>query len=151
MLDKAQRTLDTARTIAAADPNSAYTLAYEAARHAGTALLAQQGLRPTSRGGHYALERALRGQFGQGFRAFGTMRRRRNELEYPDLPDESAAPMKLDRRSTTHRRSSMRPQSCCRASGCSDHLQNAHSSATPADGYRGDARPGFGHDVTDPG
>jgi hypothetical protein len=91
LLDKAQRTLDTARTIAAADPNSAYTLAYDAARHAGTALLAQQGLRPTSRGGHYALERALRGQFGQGFRAFGTMRRRRNELEYPDLPDESAS------------------------------------------------------------
>jgi hypothetical protein len=91
LLDKAQRTLDTARTVAAADPNSAYTLAYDAARHAGTALLAQQGLRPTSRGGHYALERALRGQFGQGFRAFGTMRRRRNELEYPDLPDETAS------------------------------------------------------------
>jgi hypothetical protein len=91
LLDKAQRTLDTARTIAASDPNSAYTLAYDAARHAGTALLAQQGLRPTSRGGHYALERALKGQFGQGFRAFGTMRRRRNELEYPDLPDETAS------------------------------------------------------------
>jgi hypothetical protein len=90
LLDKAQRTLDTAATIAAADPNSAYTLAYDAARHAGTALLAQQGLRPTSRGGHYAVERALRAQFGQGFRAFGAMRRRRNELEYPDLPDETA-------------------------------------------------------------
>jgi hypothetical protein len=73
LLEKAQRTLDTTRTIAAADPGSAYTLAYDAARHAGTALLAQQGLRPTSRGGHYALERALRDQFGQGFRTFGTM------------------------------------------------------------------------------
>lgn len=54
--------------------------------------MAQQGLRSTSRGGHYALERALRGQIGQGFRDFGTMRRRRNELEYPDLPDETANP-----------------------------------------------------------
>ena len=91
LLDKAQRTLDTARSIAATDRGSAYTLAYDAARHAGAALLAQQGLRPTSRGGHYALERALKDQFGQGFRAFGTMRRRRNELEYPDLPDETAS------------------------------------------------------------
>ncbi len=72
------------------DPDSAYVLAYDAARHAGTALLGPQGLRPTSKGGHYALERVLRAQFGSGFRPFGAMRRRRNELEYPDVRDERA-------------------------------------------------------------
>ncbi|MGL5810248.1 MAG: hypothetical protein ACRCYQ_09915, partial [Nocardioides sp.] len=49
-----------------------------------------QGLRPTTKGGHYAVERATRAQFGQGFRQFGALRRRRNELEYPERPgDES--------------------------------------------------------------
>jgi len=58
-------------------------LAYDAARYAATALLAQQGLRPTTAGGHVAVESAIRAQFGDGFRGFGFLRRRRNELEYP--------------------------------------------------------------------
>jgi hypothetical protein len=32
-----------------------------------------------------------RAQFGASFRSFRTLRRRRNELEYPALPDESAS------------------------------------------------------------
>lgn len=32
----------------------------------------------------------MRAQFGQGFRQFGALRRRRNELEYPDRPDDEA-------------------------------------------------------------
>ena len=32
---------------------------------------------------------ALRAQFGEGFRPFGAMRRRRNELEYPTGPGET--------------------------------------------------------------
>ena len=32
---------------------------------------------------------ALRAQFGDGFRPFGAMRRRRNELEYPSGPGET--------------------------------------------------------------
>lgn len=90
LLEKALRTVDTASEIVETDPDSAFVLAYDAARHAGTALLAQQGLRPTSKGGHYAVERALRAQFGDGFRPFGALRRRRNELEYPNMPDEKA-------------------------------------------------------------
>jgi hypothetical protein len=90
LLDKARRVVDSAAAIVESDPDSAYVLAYDAARHAGTALLAHQGLRPTSRGGHYALDLALRAQFGPGFRAFSTLRRRRNELEYPEVPDETA-------------------------------------------------------------
>lgn len=61
----------------------AYTNAYDAARLAATALLTQQGLRPTTRGGHRAVEEALLAQFGQGFAKFGVMRRRRHELDYP--------------------------------------------------------------------
>jgi len=37
----------------------------------------------------YAVEVALRAQFGDGFRPFGAMRRRRNELEYPTGPGET--------------------------------------------------------------
>ena len=65
-------------------------LAYDAARQALTALLAHQGLRPTTKGGHYAVEQAARAQFGPGFRQFGALRRRRNELEYPERPDDDA-------------------------------------------------------------
>jgi len=71
------------------DPDSAYVLAYDAARYSGTAILAHQGLRPTTSGGHYAVEVALRAQLGDGFRPFGALRRRRNELEYPTGPGES--------------------------------------------------------------
>jgi hypothetical protein len=67
-------------------------LAYDAARFACIALLAQQGLRATTSGGHYAVQQAVRAQFGDGFRPFGTLRRRRNELEYPHLPSDAATP-----------------------------------------------------------
>jgi hypothetical protein len=48
----------TASDIVDDDPDNGYILAYDAARYAGTALLAQQGLRPTTSGGHYAVELA---------------------------------------------------------------------------------------------
>ena len=83
LLAKAGRTLATATSITNSDPDSALVLAYDAARYATTALLAQQGLRPTTAGGHVAVDSAIRAQFGDGFRGFGYLRRRRNELEYP--------------------------------------------------------------------
>lgn len=92
LIEKAARTLTTAAGIAADDPDNAYVLAYDAARYAGTALPAQQGLRPTTSGGHYAVEQALRAQFGSGFHAFAAMRRRRHELEYPSGPGEATTP-----------------------------------------------------------
>lgn len=85
-LDRARRALDAARLVAAAAPDSSIILAYDAARQACVALLVQQGLRPTTAGGHYAVEEAIRAQFGAGLRAFGGLRRRRNELEYPRPP-----------------------------------------------------------------
>ena len=54
------------------------------------ALLAQQGLRPTTSGGHYVVEETVRAQFGEHLRPFGALRRRRNELEYPAYPGDGA-------------------------------------------------------------
>jgi len=90
LLEKAAVTLETARSAAERDPDSAFVLAYDAARQAATALLTHQGLRPTTKGGHYAVEKAVRAQFGPGFRQFGALRRRRNELEYPERPGDYA-------------------------------------------------------------
>lgn len=90
-LERARRGLDAARIVAEAAPDSSIILAYDAARQACVALLAQQGLRPTTSGGHYAIEEAIRAQFGPTLRAFGGLRRRRNELEYPLYPTERAS------------------------------------------------------------
>ncbi len=90
LLEKAAVTLTTARSAIERDPDSAFVLAYDAARQALTALLAHQGLRPTTKGGHYAVEQAARAQFGPGLRQFGALRRRRNELEYPERPGDDA-------------------------------------------------------------
>lgn len=90
LLEKASITLQTARSAIQSDPDSAFVLAYDASRQALTAMLAHQGLRPTTRGGHYAVEQAARAQFGPGFRQFGALRRRRNELEYPERPGDDA-------------------------------------------------------------
>jgi hypothetical protein len=40
--------------------------------------------------GHYAVEQAIRAQFGDRIRPFEVLRRRRNELEYPYLPADTA-------------------------------------------------------------
>ncbi|WP_406311666.1 HEPN domain-containing protein [Streptosporangium sp. NBC_01639] len=87
-LEKATTTLASAEDLKGSDPNSAYTLAYDAARFACAGLLAQQGLRATTSGGHYAVQQTVIRQFGPLFEPYGTMRRRRNELEYPEFPDE---------------------------------------------------------------
>lgn len=73
------------------DPAGALQLSYDAARKASAALLAVQGLRATTRGGHVAVIDAVRAQFNDrgGMEVFGRLhhlRRRRNRTEYPD-PD----------------------------------------------------------------
>lgn len=67
------------------DATGAYQLAYDASRKSGAALLAVQGLRATTRGGHVAVQDAVQAQFGKAFSTFSRMRRRRNAGEYPDL------------------------------------------------------------------
>jgi HEPN domain-containing protein len=90
LLGHARKTAATAEGLIKTDAYSAYVLAYDAARFACNALLAQQGMRATTNGGHYAVERAVRAQFGEGFRPFADLRRRRNELEYPRMPADTA-------------------------------------------------------------
>lgn len=73
------------------DPAGAFQLSYDAARKASAALLAAQGLRATTRGGHIAVVDAVRAQFNDRggmeiFGRLGRLRRRRNATEYPD-PD----------------------------------------------------------------
>ena len=87
-LARARQTLASAETLLASDPASTFVLAYDSARQACTALLAHQGLRPTASGGHIAVERAVRAQFGHPFAPYGGLRRRRNEVEYPAHPGE---------------------------------------------------------------
>ncbi|WP_433246490.1 hypothetical protein ACQPYK_45340 [Streptosporangium sp. CA-135522] len=102
-LEKATTTLASAEELKASDANSAYTLAYDAARFACAGLLAQQGLRATTSGGHYAVQQAVIRQFGSTFEPYGTMRRRRNELEYPEFPDEVVETAEADRAITAAR------------------------------------------------
>jgi hypothetical protein len=103
-LERSRRILASAEGIAADDPESSYVLVYDAARHVCVSLLAQQGIRATSKGGHYAVELVVRAQFGPAFRDFGTLRRRRNELEYPAFPGESVEPHELAEAITVCRR-----------------------------------------------
>jgi len=90
-----------ARRLTATDPEGAYTLAYDAARRALAAVLQNQGLRATSRGGHITVYEAVRAQLdpplGPVLRPFNRMRARRNEVEYRSseapavTPEEVAA------------------------------------------------------------
>ena len=90
MLEEARAHLRSARLLIDDDSVAAFSLAYDAARKASAALLAVQGLRATSRGGHIAIQDAVRAQFGgdggvPAFRAFPRLRRTRNNFEYPDI------------------------------------------------------------------
>lgn len=85
LLASAGRHVESARRTADADPEAAYALAYDAARKSATALLAHQGLRPTTAGGHIAVVDAIRAQFPgvPGLTSLDRLRRRRNQAEYP--------------------------------------------------------------------
>ena len=88
LLADAARHFRSAEAIAASDPSAAYAVMYDGARKALAAILAQQGLRATSKGGHLAVQNAVEAQFGQArqvVRPFGRIRRRRNDAEYPSL------------------------------------------------------------------
>jgi hypothetical protein len=88
MLAEAEGHLKSARLLAESDSIAAYSLAYDAARKACAALLAPQGLRATSRGGHIAIQDAVRAQFSGegGLPAF------RNDFEYPDIDTPGSSP-----------------------------------------------------------
>jgi len=87
LLEDADRHVATAATArSAGDLSGAYQLAYDAFRKSAASLLAVQGLRATSRGGHIAIQDAVLAQFGPSvpaFRSFSRIRRARNSFEYP--------------------------------------------------------------------
>lgn len=89
LLAQAANHLKAAETIVAFDAIGAYQLLYDAARKALVAVLENQGLRPTSRGGHIAVREAVGAQLdpplGAALRPYDRMRRRRNQAEYADL------------------------------------------------------------------
>jgi len=87
VLSQARRHLASAGAIADSDPAGAYQLLYDAARKSLAAVLENQGLRATSRGGHIAVRDAVSAQLdpplGAVLRPFDRLRRRRNQVEYP--------------------------------------------------------------------
>ena len=96
LLQDAGRHLATAAAaVETGDLAGAYQLAYDALRKSAASLLAVQGLRATSRGGHVAVQEAIIAQFGSTthvFRAFGRIRRARNSFEYPSATTPGPAP-----------------------------------------------------------
>ena len=100
-LAQAARHLDSALAVANADPDGAYTLLYDAARKSLAAVLQAQGLRATSKGGHYAIQEAVAAQFTKppprdAFRPFGRLRRTRNQVEYDDISPITADDIHAD-------------------------------------------------------
>lgn len=93
LLSQARRHLSSAEATREADPEGAYGTLYDAGRKALWAILANQGLRPTTKGGHLAVYHAVRAQLdppmGQELRPFDRMRRQRHDAEYPrvDTPE----------------------------------------------------------------
>lgn len=84
------------------DPATAYDALYSAARKALAAVLENQGLRATTRGGHLAVYDAVRAQLdpplGRIIRPFDRMRRQRHAVDYPaaDAPRITSANVRAD-------------------------------------------------------
>jgi len=87
LIDQARKHVASARRIEDDDPAGAFQLLYDAARKAMSAILENQGLRATSRGGHIAVLEAVSAQLeppmGKVLRPFDRLRRQRNSAEYP--------------------------------------------------------------------
>lgn len=83
VVGRARTHLSTAADTADGDPEIAYDALYAAARKALTALLVEQGLRPTREGGHEAAIQAAEAQLvppmGDTLRPYRRLRRRRGQ------------------------------------------------------------------------
>ncbi len=84
---------------------TAYVVAYDAARHAAVALLAEQNLRVTAEGGHLAVDQALNAQFGGVFSSFSRLRRRRKRLLAGQTSSNGSWSSSSSRRSVRWKRS----------------------------------------------
>ncbi|GAA3274165.1 hypothetical protein Dvina_02190 [Dactylosporangium vinaceum] len=101
LLAQSRRHLASATAIAATDPAGAYQLLYDAARKALVAVLENQGIRATSRGGHIAVRDAVTAQLdpplGAALRPYDRLRRRRNQVEYPAAGAPAVSPDEVGR------------------------------------------------------
>jgi hypothetical protein len=88
-LDRADTAVASAEALTGTDPSSSLTLAYDAYRTGLGALLAHQGLRVTTAGGHVAYGAAARAQFPGHFDEFDHLRRMRHVTEYPRSPTDT--------------------------------------------------------------
>lgn len=88
LLTAARRHVKSAETLCESDPELAYAAVYDAIRKALSAMLQAQGLRPTAEGGHLAVQRAVRAQFGASMgallRPVDRIRTTRHVVQYPD-------------------------------------------------------------------
>ena len=86
LLAQARKDLASAEVLRDDNPKRAYESMYDAARMALTAVLENEGLRPTSHGGHIAPYTAITAQLdppmGTVLGPFDRMRRTRNRSEY---------------------------------------------------------------------
>ena len=91
LMEQAAGHLEAAGSLLHQHPPSAYALLYDAARKAMAAVLARQGLRATSQGGHLVVQEAIEAQMGPNVRhvvrSFRQLRKRRHESEYPRIED----------------------------------------------------------------
>jgi hypothetical protein len=102
LLTQARKDLESAELLSGSNPKRAYESLYDAARMALTAVLENQGLRPTSRGGHIAPYAAVAAQLdppmGTVLRPYDRRRRTRNRSEYPSFttPEVTAGNITAD-------------------------------------------------------
>ena len=96
LLVQSRKDLASAELLLDSNPKRAYESLYDAARMALTAVLENEGLRPTSRGGHIAPYSAVIAQLdppmGAILRPFDRMRRTRNRSEYPSFSTPDVTP-----------------------------------------------------------
>jgi hypothetical protein len=96
LLNQAQRHLISATATCDSDPEGAYSTLYDAGRKSLWAILANQGLRPTTKGGHLAAYHAVKAQLdppmGHQLRPFDRMRRQRHDAEYPQVDTPELVP-----------------------------------------------------------
>ena len=96
LLVQSRKDLASAELLLDANPKRAYESLYDVARMALTAVLENEGLRPTSRGGHIAPYSAVIAQLDPPIsaimRPFDRMRRTRNRSEYPSFTTPDVTP-----------------------------------------------------------
>jgi hypothetical protein len=96
LLVQSRKDLASAELLLDSNPKRAYESLYDAARIALTAVLENEGLRPTSRGGHITPYSAVIAQLdppmGAILRPFDRMRRTRNRSEYPSFTTPDVTP-----------------------------------------------------------